>query len=187
MDVDPALVRAVQRGEPGAMEDLIRATYAQVHRRCLRLLGNPSDAADATQEVFLRVSRSIMAFRGEAAFTTWLHRVTANVCSTALRRRGDLNARGQTAGHHAFAVPDGAWDLAADGDDPQEVIENRDAARRVAAAMAELSPEDRSVIVLRDLEGFSTKEAADLLGITTSAAKVRLHRAHARLRKAVAA
>ena len=88
--VDPALVRACQRGEPGAMDALIRATYADVYALCRRLLGDPSDAADATQEVYVRVVRSVLGFRGESAFGTWLHRVTVNVCATALRRRGDV-------------------------------------------------------------------------------------------------
>src|SRR5919107_5495921 len=98
MDIDPALVRAVQRGETGAMDALIRATYADVYALCRRLLGDPSDAADATQEVYVRVVRSVLGFRAESAFGTWLHRITVNVCMTALRRRGDVRARGQSAG-----------------------------------------------------------------------------------------
>lgn len=186
MDVDPALVRAVQRGEPGAMEALIEATYAHVHRKCLRLLGNPADAADATQEVFLRVMRSVFGFRGEAAFSTWLHRVTVNVCATALRRRGDASARGLAAGHVAFAVPDAVADVDAD-DDVEEGVVRDERAGALTAAMATLSDDDRAVIVLRDIEGLSTKETATVLGISESAAKVRLHRAHARLREAVVA
>ena len=72
VDVDPALVRAVQRGEAGAMDALITASYADVYALCRRLLGDPADAADTTQEVYLRVVRSVLAFRGEAAFGTWL-------------------------------------------------------------------------------------------------------------------
>lgn len=185
MDVDPELVRAVQRGDPGAMEELIRATYAGVHRLCLRLLGDPTDAADATQEVFLRVTRSVMGFRGDAQFSTWLHRVTVNVCATALRRRGDARARGTGAGFRPFAAPDSVDDLEADDDTEQRVVALEEAGD-VAKAMAELSEEDRRVIVLRDIEGLSTRQAADVLGISESAAKVRLHRAHARLREAVA-
>lgn len=184
MDVPAELVRAVQRGEPGAMEDLIRATYAGVHRHCLSLLGDPSDAADATQEVFLRVMRSVVGFRGEAAFGTWLHRVTVNVCLTAMKRRGDVGARGQSAGSDAFGVPGGPEDLRADVD-LEDVVVTGDEADTVLAAMQDLSEDDREVIVLRDLKGLSTRQTAKALGISESAAKVRLHRAHARLREAV--
>lgn len=184
MDVDPALVRAVQRGDPGAMEELIRATYTGVHRQCLGLLGNSADAADATQEVFLRVTRSVFAFRGESAFGTWLHRVTTNVCLTALRRRGDGAARGLSAGHVPFGLPGDERDVARD-DDLQNDAVIRDQTDDVVTAMAALSEEDRAVIIMRDIKGLSTKQTAKALDISESAAKVRLHRAHARLREAV--
>lgn len=184
MDVDPQLVRAVQRGEDGAMASLIEATYTGVHRHCLSLLGDPTDAADATQEVFLRVTRSVLGFRGEAAFGTWLHRVTVNVCLTALRRRGDAGARGMLAGREPFAVPGGTRDVGSEDDVASGVV-TRDEASTVLAALAGLSDGDREVIMLRDVKGLSTKQTAAALGITEAAAKVRLHRAHARLREAV--
>jgi RNA polymerase sigma-70 factor (ECF subfamily) len=184
MDVDPELVRAVQRGEPGAMEALIRATYGAVYALCRRLLGDPADAADATQEVYLRVVRSVLGFRAEAAFGTWLHRITVNVCATTLRRRGDARARGQVAGATAFAAP-GAPDVLASADDTEGRVADRDRARRVAAAIAELPEDARTVVILRDIQGLSTKEAAAVLGISEAAVKVRLHRAHARLRTSV--
>jgi RNA polymerase sigma-70 factor (ECF subfamily) len=179
--VDPALVRACQRGEPGAVDALIRGTYADVYALCRRLLGDPADAADATQEVYLRVVRSVLAFRGEAAFTTWLHRVTVNVCLTALTRRGDVRGRGQAAGVEAFA----ADDLVLDEPGPEERAERADLARRTAQALAGLPEDARQVVVLRDVQGLSTKETAELLGISEGAVKVRLHRAHARLRDLV--
>ena len=188
MEVDGELVRAVQRGAPGAMDALVRATYADVHRLCLRLLGDPADAADATQEVFVRVTRSVLGFRGEAAFGTWLHRVTVNVCATMLRKRGDRRARGEVAGWRPFAVPDGedpAGDGTAADDDPAGRAVELDEASQVVRAIRSLSEDERAIVTLRDLEGLSTKEAARMLGISEGAAKVRLHRAHARLREAI--
>ncbi|MDX1511147.1 MAG: sigma-70 family RNA polymerase sigma factor [Nitriliruptorales bacterium] len=177
-------MRAVQRGDADAMEELIRATYVQVHRHCLRLLGNEADAADATQEVFLRVTRSVFGFRGESSFGTWLYRVTQNVCATALRKRGDAAARGTLAGHEPFALPGEARAVEADEDVESQVVDSEQT-DEVTAAMATLSQEDQSVIALRDIQGLSTKQTAAALGISESAAKVRLHRAHARLREAV--
>jgi RNA polymerase sigma-70 factor (ECF subfamily) len=181
VDVDAALVRAVQRGEKGAMDALIRASYADVYALCRRLLGDPADAADATQEVYVRVVRSVMAFRGESAFGTWLHRVTVNVCTTALRRRGDVRARGQSAGYADFE-PD---ELLSEDDGPEARAETADLAGRTAQALAQLTEDAREVVVLRDVQGLSTKETAELLGVTEGAVKVRLHRAHARLRELV--
>lgn len=181
MDVDPVLVRAVQRGEPGAMDELIRGTYTDVYSLCRRLLGDPTDAADATQEVYLRVVKSVLAFRGESAFGTWLHRVTTNVCMTMLRRRGDVRARGQSAG-----LVDATFDDIASAETPtDERVANADLARRTAKALTQLPDDAREVVVLRDVQGLSTKETAEILGVSEGAVKVRLHRAHTRLRELV--
>jgi RNA polymerase sigma-70 factor, ECF subfamily len=179
VDVDASLVRAVQRGERGAMDALIRATYADVYALARRLLRDEADAADATQEVYVRVVRSVLGFRGEAAFGTWLHRVTVNVCLSAFKARGDVRARGQSAA----ADPD--FDLVDDAPGPDDRAATADLAARAAKALGELPPDAREVVVLRDVQGLSTKQAAELLGISEGAVKVRLHRAHARLRELV--
>jgi RNA polymerase sigma-70 factor (ECF subfamily) len=187
ISVDPDLVRACQRGEPEALDTLIRATYADVYALCRRMLANPDEAADATQEVYVRVMRSVLGFRGESAFGTWLHRITVNVCLTALRKRAKQRETGVTAGATPFAAP---GDLRADrlaGEDagPEEWAERRDLAARCEAAL-ELLPEDaRTIVVLRDIEGLSTSEVAKLLGVTDNVVKVRLHRAHVKLRTLV--
>ena len=163
------------------MDALITATYADVYALCRRLLGDPSDAADATQEVYLRVVRSVLGFRGEAAFGTWLHRVTTNACLTALRRRGDVRARGQSAG----ALDPTFEQVESPDASPEEHAVGRDLARRAAVALAELPDDAREVVVLRDVEGLTTRQAAAVLGISVGAVKVRLHRAHVRLRELV--
>jgi RNA polymerase sigma-70 factor, ECF subfamily len=185
MDVDPALVRACQRGEPGALDALIRATYTDVYALSRRMLADPDEAADATQEVFIRVMRSVLGFRGESAFGTWLHRVTVNVCLTMLRKRSRAREAGLVAGHTAFGLPDDESAPASGAPLPDEVAANADLAARSEAALATLPEDARTVVVLRDIEGLSTKEVADLLGVSESVVKVRLHRAHAKLRSLV--
>ena len=177
MDVDPQLVRAVQRGEPGAMDGFIRATYADVYALAQRLLDDPSDAADATQEVYLRVVRSVLGFRGDGT-GAWLERLTDEICATALEARGADHERGQSAGHDELSV-----DIADTSADPAALLEDDDLAARTAAALDQLPEQARAVVLMRDVQGLSTKQAADLLGISEGAVKVRLHRAHARLRE----
>lgn len=162
------------------MDALIRATYTDVYALARRLLGDPSDAADATQEVYLRVVRTVLGFRGESSFGTWLHRVTVNVCLTALRSRGDVRARGQSAGVEEISV-----ELADPAPDPATRAETAELAARAALALSQLAEDAREVVVLRDVQGLSTKETARVLGISEGAVKVRLHRAHARLRELV--
>ena len=181
MDVDPALVRACQRGEPGAMDRLVRGTYAEVYDQCRTLLGDPSDAADATQEVYVRVVRSVLAFRGGSAFGGWLHRTTIDVCLRALRGRGDEHARGQSAGYSATPFAG----LVSTDPSPEDRVADADLARRTATALSELPEQAREVVVLRDVEGLSTREAAGVLGISEGAVKIRLHRARTRLRELV--
>jgi RNA polymerase sigma-70 factor, ECF subfamily len=186
MYVDPALVRACQKGEAGALDALIRATYADVYALCRRMLADPDEAADATQEVFVRVMRSVIGFRGDSAFGTWLHRVTVNVCLTALRRRSKARAVGMVAGGTPFALPgDDDATLVASDASPSEAAETADLLARSEAALARLPEDARAVVVLRDIEGLSTREVAELLGVTETVVKVRLHRAHARLRTLV--
>src|SRR3954451_21750584 len=185
MDVDPALVKACQRGEPGALDTLIRATYADVYALCRRMLADPDEAADATQEVYLRVMRSVLGFRGESSFGTWLHRVTVNVCLTALRKRSRARAAGMVAGSMPFALPGDELALAGGGDAPDDLALAADLAARSEEALASLPEDARAVVVLRDIEGLSTKEVAELLGVTENVVKVRLHRAHARVRALV--
>jgi RNA polymerase sigma-70 factor, ECF subfamily len=146
------------------------------------MLADPDEAADATQEVFVRVMRSVVGFRGEAAFGTWLHKVTVNVCLTALRKRSKARAAGMVAGGTAFALPGEEWQVASASVSPLEAAETADMLARSEAALAELPEDARAVVVLRDIEGLSTKEVAELLGVSENVVKVRLHRAHARLR-----
>lgn len=187
IDVDPALVRACQRGDPGALDELIRATYSDVYALCRRMLADADEAADATQEVFLRVMRSVVGFRGQSAFGTWLHRVTVNVCLTALKRRSRARATGAGPGRQPFAVPGDpdADRIAADEASPADRAVTADLLARSEVALAALPEDARAVVVLRDIEGMSTREVAELLGVTESVVKVRLFRAHARLRKLI--
>ncbi|HWB66025.1 MAG TPA: RNA polymerase sigma factor [Mycobacteriales bacterium] len=186
MYVDPALVRACQRGEAGALDELIRATYADVYALARRMLADPDEAADATQEVFVRVMRSVLGFRGESSFGTWLHRITVNVCLTMLRKRSRARQAGLTAGALPFGLPDDASAVAAADPAPEDQAVTADLAARAEAALATLPEDARVVVVLRDIEGFSTAEVAKLLDVSESVVKVRLHRAHARLRDLVA-
>ena len=177
MDVDPLLVRAVRRGEPGAMDRFIRATYADVYALAQRLLDDPSDAADATQEVYLRVVRSVLGFRGSGT-GAWLERLTHDICATALDARGTAQDVEQPGRTDRLPI-----DIADPSADPAALLEDDDLAARTAVALEQLPEEARRLVLMRDVQGLSTKQAAQLLGISEGAVKVRLHRAHAKLRE----
>ena len=184
MDVDPEVVRACQRGEEGALDALVRATYADVYALAYRLVRDRDEAADVTQEVFVRVMRSVVGFRGESAFGTWLHRVTVNTSLTALRKR----SRRAQPGREAFGMPgsDNVHAVVDPDAGPEERAERAELLARAEAAVAALPESSRTIVVLRDVEGLSTAEVAAHTGLSETAVKVRLFRARERLRASLA-
>ena len=135
----------------------------------MRLVSDPELAADVVQETFLRAWRGLDRFRGESQVSTWLHRIAINTALTARRRaaRNDntpLDTMDETA---AESTP---------YSDPERRGEMLDLRARLEAALDELPPGHKAVVVLKDIEGWSHSEIADRLGISESAAKVRLHR-----------
>lgn len=171
MDVPPELVRAAQEGDRAAMEDLIRRSYRPAYTLALRLLGNPDDAVEATQEAYIRVVRSIGGFREVGAFPTWLFRIVSNVCLTEMRRRSRRDVPTEITSE---ADPEPV--------DVEGAAVDRVVLSEVERCLARLPDVYRTVIVLRDVHGLSGEETAKILGISTGAVKVRLHRARRRLR-----
>jgi RNA polymerase sigma-70 factor (ECF subfamily) len=144
-----------------------------VYTCALRLVGNPDDAADVTQDVYLRVVRKLGGFRHEASFATWLNRVTTNVAMSTLKRR---TRRLQVEG---AVVPAEAADPSPG---PAQRAEALAVARRLEELVARLPEGQRQVLVLRDVYGQPTDEVADAMGLTPGAVKVRLFRARERLK-----
>lgn len=179
-DVDVAgLVGAARDGDARALDALVRATYADTYTLAYRLTGNEDDARDVVQDAYLRAQRGLARFRGDAQFTTWLYRITANCAATAVHKR--RRARTEPLTDDA-PVADGRperdpeWRAAA-GEDRTAVTE----------ALAALPARLRQVIVLRDIYDLPHAAIAAELGISEAAAKVRLHRARRRLLEVLAA
>lgn len=177
MDVPPEVIEACQQGRAEAFDELIRLTHRDVYGLALRLTGNPEDAADVTQETYIRLLKSIKSFRGEAKFSTWLYRVTSSVAITSLRKRGRRRAEVPLEGE--------AWQEwpAPPGGEPAEELDRHLLADRLEAALQRLGEPYRMVVVLRDVYGLSLEEVGQQLGVTPGAAKVRLFRARQKLKE----
>jgi RNA polymerase sigma-70 factor, ECF subfamily len=169
------LVAAARGGDQVAFEQLVRATSAETYTLARRLVGNEEDARDVVQEAYLRAYRSIGSFRGDAQFTTWLYRITANCASTHLGRRNRHR-------HDELGDDDQVIDLDANRD-PQAAAVASSLRHRLTEALDELPPKLKAVVVLRDVYDLPHEAIAAELGISESAAKVRLHRARRRLRE----
>lgn len=169
------LVEQARQGDHEAFEELVRATYMDAYTLAYRLTGDEEDARDVVQEAYLRAFRGLKRFRGEAQFTTWLYRITANCAASTLGKR---------ARHRHDSLDDDDDVIDATGRvDPAEQADRGADRERVKLALAELPPRLRAVVVLRDVYDLSHEAIAAELGISESAAKVRLHRARRKLRE----
>jgi RNA polymerase sigma-70 factor, ECF subfamily len=174
---DADLVTAAKRGDRQAFDELVRRTYVDTYTLAYRLTGNEEDARDVAQEAYLRAYRGLARFRGEAQFSTWLYRITANCAATYLGRR---SRHRHDPLDDSLPVADPRADY-----DPQLRVDADDLQRRLGSALEELPPRLRAVVVLRDVYDLSHDAIATELGISESAAKVRLHRARNKLRQQV--
>ena len=173
------LLQRARGGDQAAFGLLMEQYERQVYRQTLGLVGHPEDAADVTQEVFLKVWRGLPAFQGGSSFSTWLYRLTGNAAIDLLRRekkrRGDLS----------LDDPDRGWDsqLADPTPPPEKSLEQEELRRAVIRGLALLSEEHRQVLVLRELNGASYEEIGQVLGLPPGTVKSRVARARLALAK----
>jgi RNA polymerase sigma-70 factor, ECF subfamily len=168
------LVTAAQAGDRQAFDELVRRTYVEMYTLAVRLTANEEDASDVVQEAYLRAWKGIRRFRGDAQFTTWMYRITANAASTMTQRR-----RRQRVTHIDEVAEPVEMRLE---HQPEGAAESAAALEELSVAVSELPPKLRSIVVLKDVYGLSHEDIADELGISVAAAKVRLHRGRKKLR-----
>jgi RNA polymerase sigma-70 factor, ECF subfamily len=171
------LVAGAQRGEEQAFETLFHRHKQRVYSLCLRITKNAADAEELTQEAFLQAFRKIHTFRGESAFSTWLHRLTVNMVLMRLRKKrvSETSLEGG-AEKEEFDQPQrqfGAPDLALMGSIDRVHIER---------AVARLARGYRQIFVLHDVQGYKHHEIAALLGVSVGNSKSQLHKARIKLR-----
>ncbi|MBW3645868.1 MAG: sigma-70 family RNA polymerase sigma factor [Actinobacteria bacterium] len=174
-DAVSPLVAAAREGDRAAFEELVRRTSAETYTLAYRLLGNEEDARDVVQEAYIRAYRGIGKFRGDSQFTTWMYRITANCAVTSLERR--------RRHHHEELADDAQFADGSADRDPQAQADASALRSELNVALQELPPRLRAVVVLRDVYDLPHEAIAAELGISESAAKVRLHRARRRLRE----
>lgn len=186
-DLDESeLVAALKRGDDAAFEEVVRQYGARLLAVARRFLVNEADAQDAVQDAFLSAFRGIESFQEGARLSTWLHRIVVNASLMKLRTRRrhpetaieDLLPKFQPNGHRDGAPIDWA------GAEDTSVLD-RETQRLVRQKIEELPESYRTVLLLRDIEERSTAETAELLGMTETAVKTRLHRARLALRQLI--
>ena len=170
---DLALTQKAAKGDMSAFEELYRRHHRRVFSLCLRMTQNISEAEDLAQEAFVQLFRKIGSFRGESAFTTWLHRLTVNQVLMHFRKRSVRDEKTTEEGD----TPDQAV-LGTDNPNRMRVVD------RIALdnAIAQLPPGYRTVFVLHDVEGYEHEEISRMLGCAVGTSKSQLHKARMKLR-----
>jgi len=183
---ETTLVQGLRDGDEAAYEHLVRQHGGRLLSVIRRILRDEDESADALQDTFLAAFKNIDRFEGAAKLTTWLHQIAVNAALMKLRKKRNIHERSVEDllpsflqdGHRAEVGP--TWKLTGD-----DVAEHRELRSVIHEQIAALPEQYRSVILLRDIEQVSTDEAAQILGVTPGALKVRLHRARQALRKLI--
>jgi RNA polymerase sigma-70 factor (ECF subfamily) len=173
--LDEELVAAFQGGDAAAFDVLVRRWERKIQGAVYRMLRSEEEAQDVCQEAFLKAFRGLGTFRGQARFSSWLYQIALNLCRDRMRRKKgktwvSLDEIGETA-------------QAARGPSVLELVETGDLSRRVVAAMSALPDEQREVIVLKEYEGRTFPEIAEILDVPVSTVKTRLYRGLTQLRR----
>ena len=181
MPDESLLIKKAREGNVPAFEELIRNYQQMVYNIALRMCGNEDDASDIAQETLIKIFRSIRDFKGDSKFSTWIYRITTNVCLDYLRKNK------KNAGRFInpeFETDDGSLEVEIKDPAPQpeEVAERKEVQRAVQEAIDKLSEDHRTVIVLRDINNLSYEEIAVILNCSEGTVKSRINRARSALR-----
>ena len=178
LDPDFSLVSRCLRGDEAAWEELVRLHTRKVYALCFRFTGSGSEAQDLTQDVFLRVFRTIRTFRSnEGSFATWLSRVTRNLLIDHYRRTRQERVTDSIEEQLPMLEEEGAAASAR----PDHAVAGREASEILQATLQKLSPDLREAVILRDLQEMEYREIADVLQIPEGTVKSRINRGRAEL------
>ena len=173
---DAAIVAECVKGTVGAFDVIVERYRRPIYQICYRFVGSHEDACDLTQEVFLRAYRGLKSFRGQAALSTWLHRIGVNVCLNRVATKKALD--------HATSNPiDDREIVDVRTDSPAERLMREERCARVRAAIAQLPDKQRATLILRTYREMSHQEIADVLGSSVGAVKANFFHALANLKK----
>jgi RNA polymerase sigma-70 factor (ECF subfamily) len=180
---DEHLLAGARKGDRQALEALLERHQPQVYRFGMKMCRDPEDAKDVLQDTLLAMARGVRDFRGASSISTWLYTIARSFCLKKRRRSKFAPAEERSLDTEA-AVEAGR--LAAAGQDPAETLAGKQVEEALEQAIAALDPTYREVLLLRDVEGLTAPEVAEIVGASVQAVKSRLHRARLSVRERVA-
>ncbi len=180
---DSRLLEAARRGDAPSLEALLERHQAQVYRFGMKMCRDPEDARDVLQDTLLAVAKGVRDFRGASSISTWLYSIARSFCIKKRRRsKFAPQAEGSLDGDAASE----AARLTEPGQNPDELLAGKEVRHALEEAIGALDPMYREVLLLRDVEGLSASEVAEVLGVSVQAVKSRLHRARLSVREYIA-
>ena len=186
---DESLIEAHRAGDGGALPELLTRHQGRLFAICLRMVGDHDRARDLVQDAMVKLIEGLPGFDGRASFTTWMTRVTMNMCLSnlrreRLRRHASLDAPAGAASD-GYAPP--VWATREQPREPgaEDSVQQAEELQRLELAMASLEPEQRAILVLRDVRGLDYRQIADVIEVAVGTVKSRLFRARAALREAM--
>lgn len=184
---DESFVRAFQAGDKNAFDALVLRHKERVFHMCYRFLGDYGEADDSAQEVFVKIYTSLKGFRGESTFSTWLYRITANTCKNKLKSfRYRFKSRtvsiGAIGDAHETEKGSCALDIEDIAQSPADSMETKERDALIQRAIDALPHSQKTVIILRHIEGMSYEEIAEVTGFTLGTVKSKIARARLRLK-----
>lgn len=181
VDNDRILLEKAKSGDINAFEKLVEAYQKKIYNICLRMIGNADDAYDLAQEVLIRIYKSINGFKEQSSLSTWVYRITTNVCLDEIRKR---KLKRTVSLDQDIRLDDSEIkrEIVSDDPPPDELAEKKEIKKTVASAINMLNEEHRTVIVLRDIQGFSYEEIAKITNCPEGTVKSRINRARQALK-----
>lgn len=183
--LEARFIAALKARDERAFNALVARFQDRVYNLIRRLLGNPEEARDVTQEVFVSVFEKVDSYRGDASIATWIYRIATNHAKNRIKYLSRRKDR-QRESLESLAVPPTSSRLSAEVPRPDQALLRERVSRLVDAALGELDEEQRIVLVLRDVEGQSYEDIAEITGLQLGTVKSRLHRGRQRLKEALA-
>ena len=183
--LEARFIAALKARDERAFNALVARFQDRVYNLIRRLLGNPEEARDVTQEVFVSVFEKVDSYRGDASIATWIYRIATNHAKNRIKYLSRRKDR-QRESLESLAVPPTSSRLSAEVPRPDQALLRERVSRLVDAALGELDEEQRIVLVLRDVEGQSYEDIAAITGLQLGTVKSRLHRGRQRLKEALA-
>jgi RNA polymerase sigma-70 factor (ECF subfamily) len=178
-ETDEALLDRARSGDAPALEQLLERHQAQVYRFGMKMCGDPQDAQDVLQETLLAMARGVRDFRGASSISTWLYTIARSFCIKKHRRSKFAPVQERSLDTDVAPEASRLADLA---DSPEDALAGKQIEHALGEALSALEPMYREVLVLRDIEGLSAPEVAEVLGVSVQAVKSRLHRARLSVR-----